>query len=277
MTEMIRVIMVASFPALFMSVITIKKCGYINNFNKIFISAVMLLIVPDILIIITATNILQTNFVFYTIFNDFVGSVLLGIIFSFIITKLNIVIFKEKEIDKTNIKSNALVAITLTMFLSMIIYLFFINQFPSKTIIKVTDWRIVEIFYYNEKGKITTEIIKPDIKSDLSKYRNYKIYEFHIHGPIGNMEVNSLNYNLKQNDNIIIKMGRLNIEKNKINELVIDIISRSVSLKDQIIPMTMWSSLSSSQQNTIIAGIFGIIIAIIGLIRAIYVKFQTNT
>jgi hypothetical protein len=143
MTETIRVIMQISFPALFMSTITIKKSGYMNNFNKILISAVMLLIVPDILVIITATNVLQTNFVFYTIFNDLIGSVLLAIVLSLIFTNLNMVIFKEKKMGKINIKSYTSVAITITMFLSLIIYLMFINQFPSKIIIKLIDWRII--------------------------------------------------------------------------------------------------------------------------------------
>jgi hypothetical protein len=278
MTETIKIIMVISFPALFISVITIKKSGYINNFNKIFISAVMLLIVPDILLIITATNILQTNFVFYTIFNDVVGSVLLGIILSLIITKLNMIIFKESEIGKIYFKSYALVAITLTMFLSLIIYLLFINQFPSKTIIKLTDWRVITMWHNNETRTIISDVIKPDTtKSDLSKYKNYKITSLHIHGPIGNMNVNSTNYKLNQDDNIIISSARLNIEKNNKKELVIDVISRSVNVKDQIIPMTLWSSLSSNQKTTIIAGIFLVISSIIASITAIYVKFQKDT
>jgi hypothetical protein len=277
MTEMIRLIMFSSFPSLFMAMITIKNIGYINNFNKIFISAVMLLIVPDILTIITANNVLETNFVLYTIFNDFVGSVLLGILLSLIITKLNMMIFKKDDISKINIQFYTLFATTLTICLSLIIYLFFINQFPSKMIFKLIDWRTITVFSYNEKGTITTEGISKDIKSDLLKYHNYKISSLHIHKAIGNMNVNSIDYNITKNDNIIISEGRLNVDKNNKNELIIDVISRSVKFKDQIIPMTLWSSLSTTQKTTIIAGIFLIISSIIASITAIYVKIQKGT
>jgi hypothetical protein len=223
----------------------------------------MLLIVPDILIIITANNVLETNFVFYTIFNDFVGSVLLGILLSLIITKLNMTIFKKDEISKINIQYYTFFATT-TICLSLIIYIFFINQFPSKTIIRLIDWRGITIFCYNEKGTITTEVITSDIKSDLSKYRNFKINSLHIHKAIGNMNINSIDYKLTKDDNIIISEGRLNVKNNNKNELIIDVISRSVNFKDQIIPMTLWSSLSTTQKTTIIAGIFLMISSIIG-------------
>ena len=187
------------------------------------------------------------------------------------------IIFKEDEIDKINIKYYSLVAITLTICF-IVDNLFIVYQpVPFKIIIKLIDWRVITIFYYNEKGTITTEVIKPDIKSDLSKYRNYKINSLHIHGPIGNMNVNSINYKLNQDDNIIISSGRFNIEKNNKNELVIDVISRSVKFKDQIIPMTIWSSLSSTQKTAIIAGIFLLISSIIASITAIYVKIQKGT
>lgn len=271
-TVIIISIMEASLPGLLISLITIKKSGYVNNFNRIFLSAIILVIILDTITLITTNDIIQTNFVFYTIFTDFIGCVLLGILLSLIITKLNMTIFKEAEIDKINIKYYSLIAITLSVCLSLIIYLFFINQFPSKIFIKLIDWRIITVSSYNEKEIITYEVIKPDIKSDLSKYRSHKIIFLHIHGPIGNMNVNSINYELNQNDSIIISLARLNIDQNKKNELVIDAISRSVNFKGQKIPMTIWSSVSLNQKTTIIAGIFLLISSIIASITAIFVK-----
>jgi hypothetical protein len=91
------------------------------------------------------------------------------------------------------------------------------------------------------------------------------------------MNVNLINYKLNQDDNIIIYSALLNIEYDNKKELVVDVISKSVRFKDQMMPMTLWSSLSTNQKTTIIAGIFLIISSIIGSITAIYFKFKRDT
>ncbi len=175
--------------------------------------------------------------------------------------------------DKIDIRNYCITAIVLIVVLLSVIYLFFINQFPSKVDIALTEWRIVEIFPDN---KNIQDIIKPDRLTDFSEYHNFKINALHVHNPKGTMAINGIKHELNPDDNIIISARRVNIDKNKKNELVIHVESRSIKYNDQIITMTSWSSLASGYKTTIIAGIFAIIASIIATIGKIIAGYSNK-
>ncbi len=271
-TAIIICMMAYSLPALVMAVATIKECSYENNFNRIVLIGLIFIIIPNIIEIIRI-NTRQPNFIFYTLFTSFVGVFLIGICLSSIITKLNMVLFKLQQSDRINITNFSITTIVLTIVLLLIVYLFFINQFPNNVLIKLTDWKVISINYTNEKGMSSYETIKPSIQTDLSKYRDYKLVFIAITGPVGDMHVNSQNYELNSYDTIIISTTEANIDRDIKNELIIDTTSRSISFyNNKMISMTLWSSLSSSQQTTIIAGLFILVAALVTVVTAIILK-----
>ncbi len=267
-------LMTFSFPGLLIALLTINEPGYLNNFSRIFITGIIFIFIPDIIHYITIDNVPQTNEVFYGVINDLVGIFLLGLLLSLIITKLNITIFKQEKRDKLQIEYYFIVSIVFSLVLLLLFYLFFLNQLPSNITIKLTDWKVITL--HSTDRILKYDNFSPGKMIDLPKYQ--KEGDIYLVGPLGNMQINSVNYNLDPADIIlIIQASRIHIDKNKKDQLVIDTISRMINIKNRVIPLTIWSTVSAGQKTTIIAGIFLIASTIIGSIANIYIKIKKGT
>ena len=275
LTKLIAIIIIGlmtfSFPGLLIALITIKESGYINNFNRIIISGIILIFIPDIIYFITNDNVQKTNEIFYGVFNDLIGILLLALLLSLIITKLNIIIIKQDKKDKLQIEYYFIVSIVCTLALSLLVYLFFINQFSCNITIKLTDWKGITL--RTTKHGLKYETIVPGMKIDLPKYeREGMVY---IVNPVGSMQIDSVDYPVESPDIISINQAtRISINKSPRTDLIISAVSRSIIFKNRLLPTTIWSTVSPGQKTTIIAGIFLIFASIIGSLTTIYVKIK---
>lgn len=268
---LITTLMTFSFPGMVMVLLTINHLEYINNFSKILIVGLGLIFIPDVMYFITTARVIQTNEVFYGVFSDLVGIVLLGFLLSLIITKFNITIFKKEKKGRLQIEYYFIVSIVFTLVLSTLVYLFFLTQLPSNVTIKLTDWKAISL-RTTENG-LNYEVIKPKDTTILPRYQGEG--SVFLTGPVGSMQINSVNYGLDPDDTIlIIQASSINIDNNIEGKLVINAVSRVIILQNKALPLTMWSTVSPSQKTVIIAGMFTIISALIIAATSVYIKFK---